>query len=340
MGRITDFQGRRGCSLFGWLKKSRAVPGLAGVHLTGQGIAVAAVRYQANRPLLLHCEYLPQAAPAGRPRELMRLLAQAPLTGMPVSTLLNQGEFDLQMIEAPEVPPEELRAAVRWRIKDRLDFDLDEAVLDVFTIPGQQERGRRPMVYVVAARQAVVKQYIDELEEAGAELGYVDIPELAQRNLAVRLPEDERGVAMLSLGPDSGLLTLTRQGVLYLARELDVGYRAMTAGSETAPAGEGLQLEGGISPDQQRAFETLILELQRSLDYFESHFALPPISHLVLAPTPEPLPDMLHYLEGNLGISVKQVELGELLDAEALPDPEVQAQSFLAIGAALRETGT
>ncbi|MDZ7803674.1 pilus assembly protein PilM [Thiohalophilus sp.] len=308
------------------------------MHLSDQGIAVAAVRYQGEQPVLVACEFV-TASPAERPRALAKVLDGEALNGMRVSTVLNHGEFDLQMIEAPEVAEDELQAAVRWRIKDRLEFDINEAVLDVFTIPGQQERGRRPMVYVVAARQERVKQYIDELEGAGADLCCVDIPELAQRNLAVRLPEDARGVAMLSLGPDSGLLTLTREGTIYLARELDVGYRMLESSAAAAGSGDGLQLEAGSSPDQQRALDTIVLEVQRSLDYFESHFGLPPISHLALAPTPAPLPDLLEYLGSNLGVSIKPLELGELLEAEPLPDRSLQAETLLAIGAALRGPG-
>lgn len=298
---------------------------------------MAAIRYRDGLPVLTHCAFASLTGEGDRAGALNQLLGAEALAGMRVSTVLNSGEFDLQMIEAPEVTTEELRAAVRWRIKDRLDFDLDEAVLDVFQIPGQQERGRRPMIYVVAARQSMVRRYIDELEGAGADLCCVDIPELAQRNLAVRLAEDARGVAMLSLGPDSGLLTLTREGVLYLARSLDVGYRSLqstTPGSGSSP--EGLQLEQGLSPDQQRAFETIILEVQRSLDYFESHFALPPVSQLVVAPTPLPLPDMLAYMGDNLGVPVKQIELGEVLEMEPSLDRAIQAESLLAIGAALR----
>ncbi|MFO8025163.1 pilus assembly protein PilM [Thiohalophilus sp.] len=309
------------------------------MHLSDQGIAVAAVRHQAQQPVLVACEFV--AVPlAERPRALARLLDAEDLNGMRVSTVLNHGEFDLQMIEAPEVAEDELQAAVRWRIKDRLEFDINEAVLDVFTIPGQQERGRRPMVYVVAAHQDRVKQYIDELEEAGADLCCVDIPELAQRNLAVRLPEDARGVAMLSLGPDSGLLTLTREGAIYLARELDVGYRMLESSTATADGDSDLQLEADISPDQQRAFDTIVLEVQRSLDYFESHFGLPPIGHLALAPTPRPLPELLEYMSSNLGVQIKPLELGELVEAESLPDRNTRAETLLAIGAALREPGT
>ncbi len=41
------------------------------------------------------------------------------------STLLNIGEYQLFVVEAPEVPPQELRSAVRWYIQELIDFHID-----------------------------------------------------------------------------------------------------------------------------------------------------------------------------------------------------------------------
>jgi len=46
---------------------------------------------------------------------------------------------------------------------------------------------------------------------------------MAQRNLASILPEDVSGVAMLTLTETRGLITITRQGELFLSRRLDLG---------------------------------------------------------------------------------------------------------------------
>ena len=41
-------------------------------------------------------------------------------------------------LEAPAVPREELKTAVGWRLKDMLDFHIDDATIDVLAIPGAQ----------------------------------------------------------------------------------------------------------------------------------------------------------------------------------------------------------
>ena len=300
---------------------------------------MAVIQRQPNQlPHLISCDFTPLAGPAELSQTLHRMLT--PFENISVATSMQPGEFSLQMLEAPQVAAEELQAAVRWKIKEVLDFDVEDAVIDVFEIPGQKERGRAPMVYVVAAQQDKVHQYVEPLQRAEAALEYIDIPELVQRNIAALLPEDEKGVALLHFGADEGLITLNRNNTLYLARGLDVGYRALLPQQPLSSSADesGLTLEEGIPPAQQRAFDDVILEVQRSLDYYESHFALPSITHLVIAPIPGEVPGMLSYFAAGLGLQVRMLDMNALLEVDTPLSNELQAQCYSAIGAALRLT--
>src|SRR5688572_10296179 len=46
------------------------------------------------------------------------------------STVLPMGEYQLLLVDTPGVPAAELKTAVRWRIKDLLDYRIDEATVD------------------------------------------------------------------------------------------------------------------------------------------------------------------------------------------------------------------
>ena len=72
---------------------------------------------------------------------LKQTLSSQQLYKVPLSSLLAIGDYQLLMVEAPEVPPAELRAAIRWRIRDLIDFHIDDAVLDVFDVPPSGARG-------------------------------------------------------------------------------------------------------------------------------------------------------------------------------------------------------
>ena len=171
-------------------------------------------------------------------------------------SVLDPGGYHLLLVEAPDVPAEELRAAVRWRIKDLIDFHIDDAVIDVFEMPRHARGGANRMMYAVTAKAEFVKQQIELIESAGLKLDVIDIPELALRNVATLLETEERGTAFLHLGDRRSTLLLVRQGVLYLTRHVETG--ALTL----ADAGElRRELVAGLA-----------LEVRRSLDYFESHY--------------------------------------------------------------------
>jgi MSHA biogenesis protein MshI len=233
----------------------------------------------------------------------------------------------------------ELKAAVRWRIKDLIDFHIDDAIIDVFDIPGQRERGRPKLMYVVASRTSTVQQQIDLLEGSGLNLAAIDIPELVLRNIAALLPEDKNGVATLYIGPQKGLLVITREQTLYLSRRIDLGLKQLQDLLNTSDEDE-LVLDGeepSMPAPLQLAFGRIVLEIQRSLDYYESHFSLPPVSGLVVAPMEENISGMMGYLGSNLGVPVRLLDLNAIMECNETLSDQRQAQCLLAIGAALRE---
>ena len=68
-------------------------------------------------------------------------LRAAALPRAPVSTVLRTDDYQLALVEAPDVPPAELRAAMRWRLKESIDFRVEDAVIDVFDVPRKPAAG-------------------------------------------------------------------------------------------------------------------------------------------------------------------------------------------------------
>jgi MSHA biogenesis protein MshI len=229
------------------------------------------------------------------------------------------------MVEAPDVPPSEMKNAMRWRIKDLIDFHIDDAIIDVFEIPGQVS-GRAKLMYAVAARSTNIRSIVDAAEKAGLQLESIDIPELALRNITALLEEDVAGVAMLYLTPQGGVITLSRQSVLYLSRNLDFNMADIFSQS----TGEELDSAAG------QLLDSIVLQTQRSLDYYESHFSQPPITNMVVAPMPGEIPGMVTYLANGLGISVRSLDLTSILDTSIPLSEQMQSRCLLSIGAALR----
>jgi MSHA biogenesis protein MshI len=172
----------------------------------------------------------------------------------------------------------------------------------------------------------MVQQRIQQLQAVDANITTVDIPELVLRNLTAQLSEDEAGVALVYLGKDRGLIVLTRQSTLYLARTLDLGYADIYRANEDLALGEG-------------TYERLVLEVQRSLDYYDRYFMQPPISTVLLAPLEQEVPALLDYVEQSIGVRSRMLDLNEIFPQSSL-DRATQCHCLLAISAAMRRETT
>lgn len=300
------------------LKRQRAVAGLSAIGLLEDGVFLAQVaRGVGGRPQLTACEYRPWDNNS-ESKVLARLAADYGLKRARCTTLLMPGNYNLLVTEAPQVQPEELKTALRWRIKDLIDFPIDAATLDFFDVPGAGASGRAHEMYAVAARNTALQWQVDLLTGCGINLDIIDIPELAQRNLAALLAADQRGVVLLSFTDHAGLMTLTKGGEFYLSRNLDVGlYQLRTA---DAPA----------------YLSRIVLEVQRSLDYFENRFRAAPITHLVLSPSARDIPGLVTHLGNNLSVKVEVMDLSQLLDYAVTAPAELEKIGLATLGAALR----
>lgn len=288
----------------------------------GAGIALASIVADREKPRVVVCATHP--FPENSSEAWRKLAKTLHLARKRCHVLLAASEYQLMQVDAPNVPAAELKQAVRWKLKDMLNYPLEQATVDVIDIPPDQNgMGRGHFMYAVAARNEVIKRYMDGLESAGVNLEVIAIPELAQRNIAALLEADRRGVALLSFNDDGGLLTFTASGELYHARQIEISAAQL-----------------GLADAEQRAhhFDRLVLELQRSLDNFERQFNYVTVSKLVLGPMVGQAA-LEEYLRENLYIQVASLELADVLNlagVEELENPALQAQCFLALGASLQ----
>lgn len=317
------------------MKKQANTIDLVGIGLCREGIALAHLSRAGDEPSFQQIDYIPTASIDDMTRAISRWVKEHQLKDATTNFVLAAHQADAFLTEAPEVADGELAKAMRWKVKDMIDYDINDAVVDCFAIPGQRERGRQPMAYVVTAAVDVLKAYVTSMEDSQLRLHSIDIPAMVQRNLAAQLPEDKSGVALLVLDEKSGLLSLTKSGELYLSRDLDYGY-AHFAQHATMPADDsGLAIEG-MPPATQSTLDQIVLEVQRSIDYYERYFAHPPINSLVIAPTPNVVVGLVDYMASQLGMRVRELDLNVLLNLQTKLERDVQSQCIPAIGAALR----
>lgn len=309
----------------GFFSKTNKLPGWMSISFQEDGICAVYIKStSAGKPTVESMSFIP-AKKSSLPLPLEKLAKEVHASRYACTTLLAAGEYQLLSVDAPNVPREELKTAVRWRLKDMLDFSVNEATIDVLDIPVDKSAGNRNQsMYAVAARNQVIEQRQALFATAKLPLAAIDIPEMAQRNISALLEPEGRGVALLSFDVDGGLLTVTFGGELYLSRRIEVSL---------------MQLRQTDSEQKNAYYDRITLELQRSLDHFDRQYHFITLAKLVLAPLGEAGSGLRDYLATNMYVPVEELNLDAVMDLSKIPalqDPSTRQRCFLGLGAALR----
>lgn len=295
--------------------------GWSSICLGSHGVYLAKVELSGALPRVKRCEYHETGTMSAA--ELEKLCREADFGGHHFTTLLAPGEYQMLLVDAPNVPASELKTAIRWKIKDGLNYHIDDATVDVLQIPVSKYGSEHAQsMYAIAATNDVIQKRIMLFEQAGVRLEVIDIPEMAQRNIAALFEQDDRVLVVLAFDDDGGLLTFTSGGELYLSRRIEISI------GQLRDANENLR-------EQYR--NRVELELQRSMDYFGRQFNRQPISRVLVS-----VPDdsgLVEFLASVSEIGVEKLDLSHVMDISAvaaLADSEFATHALPALGAALR----
>jgi MSHA biogenesis protein MshI len=300
--------------------------GLVGLSVSDERVLIAQIAscnpHGGAHPYLEKCSRQQLQSGAQAREVLTALVDSLGLHDAKCNYVLSPRDYNLYLIEAPAVEESELSSAVRWKIKDLLDMPAEDAVIDIFPVPEDAFQGRAKMLYAVAAPRARIESLIDLVSRAHLKLQSIDVPELAIRNLTEQFLDDSHGIAFIDLRKTGSTMNLSRNGQLYLTRKINT------------------QLDVNVmtSMDWEVQRDRLVLEIQRSLDYYESQMGQEPISQIVMAPRASDSQELAASLGEVMSVPVSvmdisgQIDLGEGVTATDLRSCTV------AIGAALRNS--
>jgi MSHA biogenesis protein MshI len=292
------------------------------ISLGAQGIYLAKIKFVGTMPTVVRCEYHETGTVSASSLEKLR--RETDIGSHDVTALLAPGEYQILLVEAPNVPIEEMKTAVRWKIKDGLNFHIDDATVDMVRIPTSKFGSGRPQsLYAIAAANSVIQERIGLFEQAKLDLDVIDIPEMAQRNIAALFEREDRALVMLAFDDYGGLMTFTAGGELYLSRRIEISV------GQLLDADENLR-------EQYR--DRIATELQRSLDYFDRQYNNLAVD-MVLVCVPDNT-GLVEFLASELDAKVQKLDLSQAMDISAVPalaDSEFVAHTLPTLGAALRQ---
>ena len=292
------------------------------------------------------------------------------LKGWPTRVMLRPAQYQFLQIDAPTVPPEELRAAARYQIREMVQSHIDDITLDVMRV-GDGTQKSPGHLFVVAAPNATIREIMQLSDAMRWGVDVIDVQETAQRNLATALTATDATAsaqaALVLLPGHQALLTISARDELFYSRRFDVPASlwttdwSLTDEAISGPAGFTPVAEyvpdysvGGISygadysgagitalhtshsdDPQHDDAQRFLIEMQRSVDVWDRAWSSMPLQGLkVFIPTRSA--ELAQWLGRQLALPVSAISVGALFTGFDAELQAAQAQCLPLLGVLLR----
>jgi MSHA biogenesis protein MshI len=285
-----------------------------GVDFLRNGVAVAQVLAGSKAPgSLVRAEFIEANGQEAQVEALRKWVRSHRLQKAPCICLIAHDDCDVYQVEKVDVDETEMLQAMTWKIKDLINYDVGSAVVDSYPMPASSISSKQ-QVGVVAAHESVIESYVDSIKTTAMRLQALDIHDLARSNLPAVRQSAGQSLVLMTFTDDAGLISVYHDTDLYVSREFKIGISR-------------LDRAGG---DDETSLDALLLEIQRSLDYFESFYGMTTVNDLRVFPRVEATEKLALYLQN---LTSYDIDFLTLDDDETGLDPSC----FHAYCAALRE---
>ncbi len=227
-----------------------------------------------------------------------------------INLVLSHALYQLLLSDVPDVPADEMDDAIELKAADLLSYDIDDAVIDVIQLPTEAYRGRMRMAFIVAMRKSPLADWLKELILHSIKVNLIDIEITQLRNLAV-FHQNINESGFMYLQPLQSRLLLTYNREMVLSRSFDIGLSSLVK-ETTVHDGE---LELTVTEDTQFEIqlESLVLEVRRSFDYYESQLGLGAISEMLFL-CDEQHESLVTELASRLGVRILLLRPQDFID--------------------------
>jgi MSHA biogenesis protein MshI len=216
-------------------------------------------------------------------------------SSVPLCLVLSAERYQLIQLDKPAVPAAEMLQALPWLARELTSVAVDDMLLDYLDLPEHASQQTARINVVVTARSSLL-ELCRELQRRKVQVVNIQPEEWLPRNL---LPLQNVAVMLIVHQPGQELmLQIIRQGVLYFSRRLR-GFNRID--------------QYGIAELSQGMLDNLLLEVQRSLDYFEGQLRQAPVKEILFQIASDELPAIVKYFADNGFGQVRALELAALM---------------------------
>ncbi len=281
------------------------------IEISADGVALACL---ANSAKITTCAFYPCQRNDEQLRQcLIDAVLRNNLEKAACSWVLHPSQYHLTLVDTPSVPQFEYKDAVRWQVKDVVNYPLEDVTVDVFYSDEFEKRLRK--IYVVVAQSSFLQNIVNIIQECDLQPTSIDVREFAIRNLVTNLALANEPIGFFDITDDGCLLVIVQVDCIRFVRHIPAGFKK----SETDNCDE------------------LTAEIRRSFDYCTDELKQTIPAKFFMAPSSNNVDNIKQNLAEKLGKEIAVLDLQKIVSFANPIDLETQARCWVAIGGALRK---
>jgi Tfp pilus assembly protein PilN len=214
---------------------------------------------------------------------------------------------------------------MRWRLKDYVDFPMDDALLDILAMPADTQVRQTQQAMAMVVQRGDYNRWAIGADDVGLRWRALEVPETAARVLSAFAEQAGEAHGLLVFGQAYALLIITYKGMLVMTRNIEVTLDSIV----------------GDSDARGSALGRASLEVLRTLDNFDRMHSEVRLSGLSVV-SPQEGDEIIEVLTDLIYVPVSKYRLADWVDLSALGDTAQRLgqsgnlEEYAAIGAAMR----
>jgi type IV pilus assembly protein PilM len=289
---------------------------------------------------------------------LDRLFASARIKTREVAASLSGNSVIVKKITLPVMTEAELSESIQWEAEQYIPFDIQDVNLDyqILSSPPAGAKGNME-VLLVAAKKDKIADYTDVIRQAGRTPVVVDVDGFAVQNVYEANYDVEPGavVALLNAGASAVNMNIVSGGQSLFTRDISMGGNAFTEAlqkelglsferAERAKKGEPVDgIEAAdVAPILRTVTESLLLEVQKTLDFFKATAASDRIDRVLVSGGSSRVDGFVERLSERFGTPVDWLDPFRRIEFDGArfgAGDDVAPTAAVAVGLALRRAG-
>lgn len=197
--------------------------------------------------------------------ELSGLIKDFDLEGVPTTLVIPSDKTESVQIDLSELPESDISAALPWKLKDLVSIPAQDMICDYIEMK-IQPLGQSEKALIIATSRQYIENLVKPFHDANVPL--------------IGITTEQFGLARMQSTQDAAQLAFVQHrdsdAILLILKNREICFARKIRGTNTVV---------DMLPEQVREMgaDMIAVEIQRSIDYYESQLKQPPIKNALVA---------------------------------------------------------